>query len=83
MATYVTRVVLTREVESPDNDITAMPGREIWRVSWTQSEHGRPGADFSHTHYTPRAAHTHARNLLDRRPPGTSIEDVYSEDIGG
>jgi hypothetical protein len=48
-------------------------------VSWTIEQNGRLD-DQTMTHATEVAARRHAGNLVQRRAPGTSIEDVYASE---
>jgi hypothetical protein len=76
----VTRLRLTRTDKASRHDITAMDGREFWRVEWTLRTNGRD-KEFGMSHATPKAAHRHVAGLLTRLPPGLSAEDVYTEQL--
>lgn len=78
---YVIRVELRREDSSPhQHDLTAAPHHAQWRVSWTVQRNGRSD-ELQMTHATKGAARRHAANLVKRRPPGTAIADVCTENL--
>lgn len=76
MPSYVARVTLCREAK-PADDSTSL--REQWRVRWTIEQNGRLD-NQTIAHATEAAARRHAGNLVKRRAPSTSIEDVYAEE---
>lgn len=81
MTRYVTRVVLSRSDETTRQNMLSTPGRELFRVAWTLNEPGALSQDFAQSHQSLSAAQAHAINLLKRIRRGTSISDVYIEEL--
>lgn len=72
----VTRVALTRTTEPTPNDHTSYPGKELWRVEWTELRSGKLD-ELRQSHHTEAAARRHVDGLLRMRASGLSIDSVY------
>jgi hypothetical protein len=73
VATHVTAVTLT---------IEAGQHGKLWRLRWTQERDGRNAGNWTKTHDTEHAARRHATGLCAKRPPGTAIADIFTDDRG-
>lgn len=81
IAKRITRVMLTRSTEPTPGDHTSHPGDELWRFEYTRlSSAGKPET-LRQSHYTEVAARGHVANLLEQRPDGASVADIYSESV--
>ncbi len=56
-------------------------GMRVWTVAYTVSQHGRESSFVTH-HAAETAARQLVANLLRDRPPGLTVEEVYSEELG-
>ncbi|MEZ0355492.1 hypothetical protein [Mycobacterium sp. SA01] len=56
ITTQITDVTLDAELE-------ADTGRQVWRITWTETRGGRDAGTWTHTHYTERSARRHAESL--------------------
>jgi hypothetical protein len=75
----IQRITLTRSVESADGERAfAYPGTELWWVEWTVLSRGKHYT-HRHSHFTEGAARRHVHGLLQRRPTGTAVEDVFED----
>ncbi len=78
---FTTSVTLTTGVSTPDDGTVVVVGMPVWFVSYTKERKGH-AEHFRVMHYSEVGARRMVKNLLQDIPPGVSVEDVYSEQVG-
>jgi len=51
----------------------------VWRLTWTEPVSARVDDTWTMVHYSEAAARRHAIGLCARRPPGTTVQDVFTD----
>lgn len=70
MPSHITAVTITTEQDDA--------GHALWRLDWTETN-GHRYTTLTMSHYTEEAARRHATNLVAKRPPGTTVADVFTD----
>lgn len=70
MPTHITAITLTTEQDDA--------GHTLWRLDWTETD-GRHNTNLTMSHYSETAARRHATGLCAKRPPGTTVADIFTD----
>ena len=69
MPTHITAVTLTTGTDQHGT---------YWRLDWTETD-GRHNTTWTMAHHSEAAARRHATGLCAKRPPGTTVADIFTD----
>lgn len=70
-------VTQTDDWEPPPHNIAAPRGYRVWLIEWTEAKNDRESTSEV-VDYSINSARRLTQNLLKMRPPGTSVEEVFT-----
>lgn len=72
----VVRIELTTRTAGPADRI-ALPGMQLWEVSWAERDHLGRERTWSAPHVSERGARRMVTSLLDQLAPGLDSQDAF------